>query len=181
MIRMNLAFNLFFLGLVTVYSQKQYNIDSLMKIDGIYKAIGDTKLPSVVGVYELNNYKKRFLGNLVDGKKHGTWKEFHPNKRVLVENYKNGNLDGAVSLFYTNGQKEWRYNYSNGILNGSYSRWYSNGIKATNGYFENGEPVGLWAWWDKNGVITKKQDYPPKKIGVTRGHNQYTDKSDLVK
>ena len=103
------------------------------------------------------------------------------DKVYFVENYKNGNLDGAVSLFYTNGQKEWRYNYSNGILNGSYSRWYSNGIKATNGYFENGEPVGLWAWWDKNGVITKKQDYPPKKIGVTRGHNQYTDKSDLVK
>ena len=86
-----------------------------------------------------------------------------------------------MCLFYKNGQKEWRYNYSNGILNGSYSRWYSNGIKASNGYFENGEPVGLWAWWDKNGVITKKQDFPPKTIGITRGHNQYTDKLDLVK
>ena len=73
MMRINLAFNLFFLGLVTIYPQKQYDIDSLMKIDGIYKAIGKTKLPSAVGVYELNNYKKRFLGNLGDGKKHGTW------------------------------------------------------------------------------------------------------------
>ena len=137
------------------------------------KLIGDKKLPTVVGVYELNNYEKRFLGNLVDGKKHGTWKEFHPNKRVLVENYKNGNLDGAVSLFYTNGQKEWRYNYSNGILNGSYSRWYSNGIKATNGYFENGEPVGLWAWWDKNGVITKKT--------IIRKQQVKTQKSNINK
>ena len=79
---MNLAFNLFFLGLVTIFPQKQYDKDSLMKIDGIYKLIGGKKLPTVVGVYELNNYKKKFLGNLVDGKKHGTWKEFHPNKRV---------------------------------------------------------------------------------------------------
>ena len=181
MIRINLAFNLFFLVLTDIYSQKQYNIDSLVKVDGIYKTIRNTNLPSAVSVYELNNYKKRFLGNLVDGKKHGTWKEFHPNRRVLVENYKNGNLDGSVSLFYKNGQKEWSYKYSNGILNGSYSRWHSNGMKATNGYFENGDPVGLWAWWDKNGEITKKQNYPPKKIGITRGHNQYMDKSDLVK
>ena len=153
----------------------------MIKIDGSYKDIEGEKLPHLVHVFKLEHNKKKFLGKLVNGKKHGTWKEVYSDMRTLVENYKNGNLDGAVSLFYTNGQKEWRYNYSNGILNGSYSRWYSNGIKATNGYFENGEPVGLWAWWNKNGVITKKQDYPPKKIGVTRGHNQYTDKSDLVK
>ncbi|GIS04068.1 MAG: hypothetical protein CM15mP106_5150 [Candidatus Neomarinimicrobiota bacterium] len=50
--------------------------------------------------------------------KNRTWKEFHPNKRILVENYNNGKLDGSVSLFYKNGQKEWRYNYTNGVMNG---------------------------------------------------------------
>ena len=41
MIRINLAFNLFFLAHAAIYPQKQYNIDSLMKIDGIYKLTGD--------------------------------------------------------------------------------------------------------------------------------------------
>ena len=117
----------------------------------------------------------------MDGKKQGTWKEFHPNKRILVENYNDGKLDGSVSLFYKHGQKEWRYNYTNGVLNGSYSRWYSNGEKATNGYFENGKPVGIWAWWDKNGTLTKKENYPPKTNGITKGHNQYTDKVHEIK
>ena len=33
MIRINLAFNLFFLAHATIYPQKQYNIDSLTKIE----------------------------------------------------------------------------------------------------------------------------------------------------
>ena len=117
----------------------------------------------------------------MDGKKQGTWKEFHPNKRILVENYNNGKLDGSVSLFYKNGQKEWRYNYTNGVMNGSYSKWYSNGEKATHGYFENGKPAGIWAWWDKNGTITKKENYPQKTNGIIKGHIQYTDKVDVIK
>ena len=83
--------------------------------------------------------KKKFLGKLVNGKKHGTWKEVYSDMRTLVENYKNGNLEGSVSLFYKNGQKEWRYNYANGILNGTYTRWYKNGQKKREGTYKNGE------------------------------------------
>ena len=180
-IKINFAFNFFFLGLTFVYSQKQCNIDSLIKINGVYEIIGNKKLTGLISIYDLKNYKKRFLGNLLDGKKEGTWREFHPNNRILVENYNNGKLDGSVSLFYKNGQKEWRYNYTNGVLNGSYSKWYSNGQKATNGYFENGKPVGIWAWWDKNGTITKKKNYLQKTNGITKGHNQYTYKVDVIK
>ena len=35
MIRVNLALNLFFLALASIYPQKQFNIDSLIKIDAI--------------------------------------------------------------------------------------------------------------------------------------------------
>ena len=169
------------MGITFVYSQKQCNVDSLIKIDRVYEKIGNKKLTGLVSVYELYNYKKRFLGNLVDGKKQGTWKEFYTNRRILVENYNNGKLDGSVILFYKNGQKEWRYNYTNGVMNGSYFKWYSNGEKATHGYFENGKPAGIWAWWDKNGTITKKENYLQKTNGIIKGHNQYTDKVDLIK
>ena len=52
--------------------------------------------------FEQHRKQKRFLGNLMDGKKQGTWKEFHPNERILIENYNDGKLDGSVSLFFKN-------------------------------------------------------------------------------
>lgn len=172
-------YNLIFFGLATIYPQKEYNITSLIKVDGSYQEIGNKKLQHSVSVYKLDNYKKITLGNLINGKKHGTWTETHPNKRTLVENYKDGNLEGPVSLFYKNGQKEWRYNYTKGILNGTYSRWYANGKKAVNGYFENGKPVGVWAWWDQTGKFFRKEKYSPKKNGIINHHNQYTKKIDI--
>lgn len=172
-------YNFIFFGLATIYSQTEYNITSLIKADGLYQEIGNKKLPHLVSVYKLYNYKKITLGNLINGKKDGTWKEVYPDKRILVENYKNGNLEGPVSLFYKNRQKEWRYNYTKGILNGTYSRWYANGQKAVNGYFENGEPVGVWAWWDQTGKFLKKEKYSPRKNGIKNHHNQYTEKIDI--
>ena len=172
-------YSLFFLSTTALYTQEEYNIKSLIKVDGSYKDIEGEKLPHLVHVFKLEHNKKKFLGKLVNGKKHGTWKEVYSDMRTLVENYKNGNLEGSVSLFYKNGQKEWRYNYANGILNGTYTRWYKNGQKAISGYFESGEPVDIWAWWDQTGKILKKQKYPPKANGITKGHKQYTDKIDI--
>ena len=171
--------NLVFLLLTILYSQTEYNITSLIKFEGLYKEIGNKKLPEKVIVYKLDNYIKKNLGKLVNGKKHGTWTEVYPDMRVLVENYKKGNLEGPVSLFYNNRQKEWRYNYTKGILNGTYTRWYKNGQTAINGYFENGEPAGVWVWWGQTGKILKKEKYPPKKIGITKHHNQYTDRINI--
>ena len=175
------SYNLFFLCITILYSQEEYNINSLIKVDGFYKKIDHEKLPDHVSVYKLENNNKRFLGKLVNGKKQGTWTEIYPDMRILVENYKNGNLDGSVSLFYKTGQKEWRYNYTKGILNGTYTRWYPNGKKAVNGYFENGDPIGIWAWWDQTGKFSKKEKYPQKKYGIIKYHNQYTDKIDIYK
>ena len=45
------------------------------------------------------------MGVLKKGRKHGRWIEWHPDERRLEENYKNGILDGSVSLFFKNGQK----------------------------------------------------------------------------
>tara|TARA_B100001996_G_C18636563_1_gene583914 strand:+ start:329 stop:874 length:546 start_codon:yes stop_codon:yes gene_type:complete len=172
-------FSVLFLSLTGLYSQKEYNIISLEKIEGIYKIHGKEKLPKHVKVYKIEKNKKRYLGKLLDGKKSGPWIEVYHDLRILVENYRDGKLDGPISLFYKNGQKEWRYNYAKGILNGTYNRWHENGQKAIDGYFEGGQPIGIWAWWDETGKFLKKQKYPQKKYGITKNHNQYTDKIDI--
>tara|TARA_B100001142_G_scaffold323960_1_gene374885 strand:- start:11 stop:553 length:543 start_codon:yes stop_codon:yes gene_type:complete len=170
---------IFFLCITIIFSQKEYNLTSLIRTDGLYKLNNGQELTEYVTIFKIIKKKKLYLGKLLDGKKHGTWKEVYPDNRVLIENYKRGILEGPVSLYYKNGQKEWRYNYTNGILNGSYTRWYENGLKAIDGYFENGEAVGVWAWWDQNGNMKKKEKLQDKQNGITKNHNQYIDKLNI--
>jgi len=174
-----LDYRLLFLIFSLLYSQKEHNITSLIKIEGIYRTIKSENSSANGIVYKMEKNKKRYIGELVDGKKNGTWTEVYQDQRILVEKYKKGKLDGSASLYYKNGQKEWRYNYTNGTLNGTYSRWFRNGQKAIDGYFENGKPVGIWAWWNKDGKFLKKERYKKKKNGLATGYNQYTDKINI--
>ena len=93
------------------------------------------------------------MGIMKNGKKDGVWVEWHNYGRRLQETYKDGVLDGFVSIFYKNGQKEWRHTYNNGVLEGNYTRWHRNGKRAIDGFFEDGIPVGVWAWRDEEGNI----------------------------
>ena len=74
------------------------------------------ELPANGIVFQLKNGKKEIMGNLKNGKKNGIWIEWHNYGRRLQETYKNGVLDGFVSIYYMNGQKEWRHTYNNGVL-----------------------------------------------------------------
>ena len=68
-------YSLFFLNTAALYAQEEYNIKSLIKVDGAYKDTEGKKLPHLVHVFKLEHNKKKFLGKLVNGKKHGTWRE----------------------------------------------------------------------------------------------------------
>jgi len=174
-----IIFNILFLIISSIYAQQEYNLISITKNNGVFTKIGETE-PVEGNVFKIIKDKKINLGKLVKGRKHGSWIEWYPEHRRLEENYKNGILDGPVSLFFKNGQKEWRHNYTKGTLNGNYTRWYKNGQKASDGYFENGYEVGVWFWWNENGKLVKKRKFK-KKEGLITGHKQYIDKTDLFK
>ncbi len=161
-----------------LFGQKEYDIKSLRKIDGIFMVYGENK-PAEGNVFKMIDNEKNNMGILKKGKKHGRWIEWHPDQQRLEENYINGFLDGSVSLFFKNGQRQWRYYYTMGILNGNYTRWYITGQKAIDGYFESGEEVGTWFWWNEEGQLMKTQDFKKKKNGMITGHNQYIDKIDI--
>ena len=119
------------------------------------------------------------MGRVKSGKKHGLWTEIHHYDRRLQETYKNGLLDGFVSLFYANGQKEWRHTYNNGTLDGNYTKWYENGQIAMDGFFEDGLPVGIWLWRDINGKIIKKEIFKKKTKGFISNVKEYVDKENI--
>ena len=138
----------------------------------IYKSKNETE-PANGLVYNLIKNKKVKMGNLINGKKHGKWIEWHPNERRIDENYKHGLLDGTVSFYYKNGQREWRYTFNNDVLDGIHTKWYINGKKMKEGFFENGKSVGIWVWWDQNGNIIRKEKFPHRKKGAYNEHKEY--------
>ena len=176
----NLRYHIFLFIVTFVFSKETYDINELININGIFTEIGGDS-PVEGKIYKVIKNEKNYIGTLIKGKKHGRWIEWHPDQRRLEENYINGLLDGSVSLFFKNNQKEWRYNYSKGELNGNYTRWYKTGQKAVDGYFENGEEIGTWFWWNNDGDLMKKKEYNKKKNGSITNNNQYIDKIDIIK
>ena len=153
-------------------AQYYYEIDQLEKYNGIYKLKNENKPVNGI-VYTYVSGKKVKMGKIIYGKKHGRWIEWHPNERRLDENYRHGLLEGTTSLFYKNGQREWRYTFNKNILDGIYTKWYRNGKRAVEGLFENGHPSGVWVWRNKIGEITMKKVYPPRRKKVFGKYKQY--------
>jgi antitoxin component YwqK of YwqJK toxin-antitoxin module len=154
------------------FSQKEYDIKNLIKQEYLY--IGNFNDNSLNGiVYKILGDQKVILGKLKNGKKDGLWIEWYPDRRKLEETYNEGLLDGFMSLFYNNGQKEWRHTYNNGMLEGLWTYWYKNGQKSKEGNFEGGDSTGIWIWWDKNGQIKKEKKFKNRKKGIWSDYNEY--------
>jgi len=84
---------------------------------------------------------------------------FYPHNRKLLETYSNKVLDGPVSLFYKNGQPEWRNTYYKGILHGLSTKWNISGKKIMEGYYNNGDSSGVWFWWNNSGELIGEKSF----------------------
>ena len=153
-------------------SQEQCDIINLINEEGVYKQKFTDEILNGI-IYQILDERKLVLGNLKNGKKDGLWTEWYPNKRKLEETYKQGILDGSVSLFYKNGQREWRHTYNNGQFEGLWTFWYENGQKMKEGSFECGDSTGIWIWWNKNGHVKKEKKFKKRKNGIWTNYNEY--------
>tara|TARA_B110000014_G_C20111590_1_gene585744 strand:- start:863 stop:1396 length:534 start_codon:yes stop_codon:yes gene_type:complete len=124
-------------------------------------------------LHKVIDEKKQFVGKIKNGKKEGLWTEWYPNQRKLEEYFSDGVLDGSVSLYFKNGQREWRYTYNKGILDGRWTKWNKNGKKIIDGGFECGDSVGVWRWWNDMGELEKERKYKKRKNGIKTGLNEY--------
>ena len=115
------------------FSQQEYNINDLIKMDnGLYteKFSDEPITGKVYGYYgEVKPLKKVYIGNLLNGKKEGNWKTYYHStgKKKYDENYKNGELDRLRTNWYENGQKEEERNYKDGKLVEVIGRWNEDG------------------------------------------------------
>jgi antitoxin component YwqK of YwqJK toxin-antitoxin module len=99
------------------------------------------------------------LNHLYPKDSSGSKISIYPHNRKLLETYSNKVLDGSVSLFYKNGQPEWRNTYYKGILHGLSTKWDISGKKIMEGYYNNGDSSGVWFWWNTSGELIGEKSF----------------------
>jgi len=101
-----------------------------------YVEEGDT-----VYIYQKIFYKDGALqmeGNLLDGKREGTWRSYFPDSSVWSETtFKAGITNGPTLTNYSNGQLRYKGEYTDGV--------------------ESGE----WFWYDSLGGLYEQKNFDP--------------------
>lgn len=123
-------------------------------------------------------------GDLLNGKREGTWVTYHANSGLVatVTGYRNGQKHGVFlrgdetggiteKAFYVNDQLEGKRivynrtrikeeaNYQNGKLEGERKLYYDNGKLQEEGTFKNGKRDGEAKWYDQEGNPTIQYKY----------------------
>lgn len=127
-------------------------------------------------------------GDMFNGKKAGTWTEYHPNGVVRsVTTYVDGQKQGAMLTIDDRGQLQTRSYYHNGVLHGDYivynrtrikeerhyitgklegalKKYYDNGKIMEESYYKNGLMHGMAKWYDQEGNVTIEYEYDNGKL-----------------
>ena len=129
-------------------------------------------------------------GDMLDGKKVGTWITYHKRNGLTesITSYKDGVRHGLAitaddrgniteKMFYVNGELEGKkisYNrtrikkeeeYKNGQLDGTRKMYYDNGKLQEEGTFKNGKRDGYAKWFDEEGNMKFGYEYSKGEKG----------------
>jgi len=86
------------------------------------------------------------------GRKDSTWTIYGPNQVVLIlENYRDGQLNGPYQSFYPSGKKVESGAMRDGYREGEWSRWSEKGVKIRSCKYVNGQLNGIWTEYDNSG------------------------------
>jgi antitoxin component YwqK of YwqJK toxin-antitoxin module len=128
--------------------------------------------------------KSKGVGDLVNGRKEGTWKFFYPDGSLMaVETYREGSLngksvnyfpDGIISsienwkedlqedsawYFHRNGKIFRKGRYEQGVYQGEWLAWFPNGTLEQKGGYLDGLPHGPYLNWFENGFLKEEGFY----------------------
>jgi len=155
----------------------EYNSNDLIVMDdGLYTVKFSDK-PISGKVY--GDYGEE--GNLLKGKKEGTWKyyahytykkfdmvaifegvkygRFENGQKRGEQTWKNGERDGLGTWWHANGQKISEITWKDGERDGLDTEWYENGQKKREEIYKDGERDGLDTEWYENGQKKREEIY----------------------
>jgi antitoxin component YwqK of YwqJK toxin-antitoxin module len=115
-------------------------------------------------------------GLLASNKYVGLWKHWYENGQLQsITEYGDAVPDtAAVAVIKTPYKKETVLNniIPTGNLHGAFSSWYKNGQKEAAGQYQNGTMVGLWTWYRENGQLSTKETYAKGKVIALECYNE---------
>ena len=160
-------------------AQNAYNLDDIMKKEGLYIHKKSKKIISGE-VYTYLDKEHLLMGSLLKGKKNGFWVTRFTDGHRLEENFYHGLMDGTMCLYYKNGQKKWRHTYKNGLKDGLTTHWSINGKKIKEGTFINGDSIGVWNYWNEFGELIKQKQFRERKKSLDIDSRSYIFKENKV-
>ncbi len=142
--------------------------------------VGDYETTAYPGESDLSKAVKKNAqgaieeeGDLLAGKKHGTWISYDLNRNYINEivSYRNG-VEHGVTLKMNNGRPSEKLYYANGLIHGTREQ-YSNTNKLTlKSNYVNGQLSGESAKYYQDGTIKEESFY---KTGKLDGKAKYYD------
>lgn len=102
-------------------------------------------------------------GYYVNQKKEGEWKYFSSDNGVLIllENNKNGKVEGVSKTFYDTGSPKSECTFVNGIREGAAKVFYPSGALKEEGIFRQGEKAGIWKSYNEDGDEISSENFTP--------------------
>ncbi len=98
--------------------------------------------------------------NYVDGSQHGSYKAYHTNGKLSMENTENyGDSEGLLKEYNPDGSARSIYNYLHDNLHGPYKEYNEKGILTEEGGAYNGNDHGEIRYYDDNGKLKQTRIY----------------------
>ncbi|GAB2774353.1 hypothetical protein GCM10010465_20790 [Actinomadura fibrosa] len=110
-------------------------------------------------------------GKMLGTERTGTWKYYHDDsdKLMMLENYKNGVLEGEKLVYYDNGTLAERSNYQKGLLHGQRFLYSVKGVVLEDLQYEDGELHGPAKFYNGKGELLSEGNYKrDKHFGIWR-------------
>lgn len=141
------------------------------KETGLFKFFDDTKKGDVIATRDFTtndgssytifydqNKNKVSEGKEIGKAHEGEWKYYHKASKALMtlENYKNGKLEGARTVYYPNSKIAEEVTYKDGLKEGIYKKYGQNGILLEQSTYKKDEYNGDAVFYDADGVVASK-------------------------
>ncbi|MBE7171968.1 MAG: toxin-antitoxin system YwqK family antitoxin [Williamsia sp.] len=112
-------------------------------------------LPFTGSVYSLyNKGDTAEIAGYLQGKEHGSWKQFYPNKKLKqVRRFDRGRKTGVYLAWWENGSKKLAYQFADDEYEGTCREWNSEGILIKEMNYKRGHEEGSQKGFYDNGKI----------------------------
>lgn len=103
------------------------------------------------------------------GVKEGVWRTYSAQTGILLQecSYKNGQLHGKYTTYFTDGKVSTRIDYMDGKMHGVCESYYPEEKIYTKGYYTQGQKNHNWDTYDEKGRIRKTVEYKNSRIVKT--------------